>query len=116
MKIYDNDINDMFNKKTNKKGDKYDCKAVQEYNSKTDGKKDPYRNLDKFTQKVGITKDVIYTSTSQNDVLSCRFEDRVAQTVMRNNPMLKKAYTEDKDFDIDRHQPLIIRSPFDPYQ
>jgi hypothetical protein len=53
---------------------------------------DPYRNLDKFTQKVGITKDVVYNSTSQNDVLSYRFLDRGAQTVLKNNPMLKKAY------------------------
>ena len=77
---------------------------------------DPYRNLDKFTQKVGITKDVAYKSTSQNDVLSYRFQDRGAQTVLKNNPMLKKAYQEDPTFDPDRHQPLIIRSPWDPYQ
>jgi hypothetical protein len=35
---------------------------------------------------------------------------------MKNNPMLKKAYKEDPLFDPDTHQPLIIRSPFDPYQ
>jgi len=35
---------------------------------------------------------------------------------MKNNPMLKKAYKEDVNFDPDRYQPLIIRTPFDPYQ
>jgi hypothetical protein len=30
--------------------------------------------------------------------------------------MLKKGFEEDKNFDADKHQPLIIRSPFDPYQ
>ena len=40
----------------------------------------------------------------------------MAQQIMKNNPILKKEFVEDKNFDADRHQPLIIRSKYDPYQ
>ena len=61
-KVDEDDINLMFSKK-NKKNDKYNIKPENEFTSE---KKmtDPYKNLDKFTQKVGISKDVVYTSTS----------------------------------------------------
>ena len=106
-----------FDYKNKKKGDKYQVKIMQFQDNKMKNEKfDPYKNHDKLTQKVGITQGIAYTSASQNDVLSNRFLDRVDQTVMKNNPMLRKAYIEDKNFDIDYHQPLIIRSAFDPYQ
>ena len=57
MKVYNNDPWNLIAKK--KKIDVYNVGNIQEFAMTNKTKKlDPYRKLDKLTQKVGITKDV----------------------------------------------------------